>query len=79
VCLLLRSTDGLSSISQVVGAALGIFQQPSADEVADRGVNLVKVVKQQTRYIVGVDLTFCVRLVDYLGLDLGERHHNERI
>jgi len=71
--------DGLSSISQVVGVALGIFQQPSVDEVADRGVNLVKVVKPQTRYIVGVDLTFCVRLVDDLGLDLGERHHNERI
>ena len=69
--------DRPTLIGQAVSVALGVLQQPSVEEIVDRGVNILKVVKQQARYIVGLDLPLGVCLVDDLVLNLSELHPSE--
>lgn len=74
VGFLSRSVDCLALFGQAVGVALGGGQQLPVDQVTDRGVNVVEVVKQQAREGSRVDLALGVRRVDDLVLKLGELH-----
>jgi len=74
VCFLLRSVDGLALVGEAIGVALAGSQQPSVDQVIDRDVNLIEVVKQQAREGGRVNLPLRVRRVDDLILNLGELH-----
>ncbi len=72
--IFLCPVDRPTLIGQAMDVTFGVLQQPSVDEVVDRGVNVLKVVKQQARYVDGLDLSLCVRLADDLVLNLGELH-----
>ena len=72
-----RAVDSLALVGQTEGVAVGGSQQPPVDQVADRGVNVIEVVKQQAREGGRVDLTLGVRGVDDLVLKLGELHPTE--
>lgn len=64
-----RAVSSVAPLGQAVGVALGDHQS-SADQIADRSVNLVEVMKQSARKGRRVDPTLRVRRVENLVLDL---------
>jgi len=72
-----RSVVILDLLGQAVGVALGCGEPSSVDQIADRRMNVVEVMQQQTREGHRVELTRRVRRVDDLVLELSGLHPHD--
>jgi hypothetical protein len=72
VFFLSRAVSSVAPLGQAVGVTLGGNHQSSADQIADRSVNVVEVMKQSAREGRRVDPALGVRCAENLVLELSE-------